>query len=175
MVIESADGEKSLQARVTFEPGDILAQFEISASFPRPTRQTIQCGVSGHGLLVPAFLRWINHSCDPNVVIHTRGMHVRAIRRIEPGDEIVYFYPSTEWSLAEPFQCCCRSPKCLVSIRGAAYLPPDILAEYDVSDHIGVLLAEPRLALARALVRSPQILILDEATSPLDAVNEADK
>jgi len=141
-VIESADGHKALHAGVAFEPGDILVNFGIAAIRCEPTRYTIQCGVSEHWLVLPEFIQFINNSCDPNVILHTRDMQVRAVRRIGPGDEIVYFYPSTEWSLAEPFRCRCQSPQCLTRIAGAGHLPSDVLAPYYLSDHIATLLAE---------------------------------
>jgi hypothetical protein len=156
MVIESADGDESLHALVAFEPGEILGHFEISSLHLQPTPHTIQCGVSEHMLVVPDFLRLINHSCDPNIVFDMRDRYVRAIRRIEPGDEIVYFYPSTEWSMAEPFQCCCKSPKCLIRIQGAACLPPDLLAEYEVSEHIALLLAQRQVASIPESFRIPR-------------------
>jgi hypothetical protein len=41
-----------------------------------------------------------------------RGV-LRAIRNIEPGDELHYFYPSTEWAMADIFDCQSGEVDCL--------------------------------------------------------------
>jgi hypothetical protein len=40
-----------------------------------------------------------------------------APRAREPGDELRCFYPSTEWAMAEGFDCKCGAPECLGFIR----------------------------------------------------------
>jgi hypothetical protein len=147
-VIESTDGSKALYSCAAFKPGDVLAGFDIAEILPEPTRHSIQYSATKHVLVNPDFLQFTNHSCDPNIAVHTKEKYIRAIRPIKPGDEIVYFYPSTEWSMAEPFTCFCQSPHCLTRIRGAAYLPFEILANYHLSDHIAKLLAKREKAAA---------------------------
>jgi hypothetical protein len=158
MIIESAEGSKTLCSLMAFEPGDVLSEFRISALLPGPTRHSVQCSTSGHMLMDPGFLQFMNHSCDPNVVLQTREMHIRAIRPVAPGDEIVYFYPSTEWAMAEPFRCSCKSPRCLIHIRGAAYLPPNVLAKYYFCDHIATLLAKRQEASTPKSSRMPLVV-----------------
>ena len=34
-------------------------------------------------------------------------MRLTALRPISEGDELTFFYPSTEWAMAEPFECGC--------------------------------------------------------------------
>jgi hypothetical protein len=141
-VVRSADGKLSLHARVAFTPGELVTAFRVTAYVPGPTRHSVQLGVSMHALLEPELLRLTNHSCDPNVVLDTRALQVRAVRRIEPGAEVTCFYPSTEWSMAEPFSCCCEAPECLLTIAGAAYLPAEVMERYELADHIWVLLEQ---------------------------------
>jgi hypothetical protein len=95
-------------------------------------------------LVEPEELRYINHSCDPNVAFDVERRVVRALRPIQPGDEFFYFYPSTEWDMAEPFICNCGTARCLKLIRGALHLPPDILEQYEFQDHIQRRLAPAR-------------------------------
>jgi hypothetical protein len=133
-------GSDALHARVAFTPGDVLTAFRVAALVPEPTRYSIQLAASEHALVEPECLRFMNHSCDPNVALDTGEMHIRAIRPIEPGDLITYFYPSTEWSMAEPFRCWCGSARCLGEIAGAAELPPEVLAGYDLAEHISMRL-----------------------------------
>lgn len=152
-VIESPDGAISLYSRKIFRPGDILTGFKITDFFREPTRHSIQHGDSEHFLIAPDCLQFMNHSCDPNVAIHMKDKSVRSIRPIQPGDEIVYFYPSTEWSMVEPFRCTCNSQRCLAYVRGAAYLPLDLLAGYRLSDHILKLLAKREEAITPGALR----------------------
>jgi hypothetical protein len=128
-------GHKRLTALAAFAPGDTLSAFR-GITRQKATRYTLQVGVSEHILLEPEILQYTNHSCDPNVVFDVLRMTVRAIRPIAPGDEIVYFYPSTEWDMAEPFVCACGAACCLRRIQGAAHLPPDVLGRYELQPHI---------------------------------------
>ena len=67
---------------------------------------------------------------------------LRALRDIEPGDELRYFYPSTEWSMAETFHCLCGSAECLGSITGAAGMPVQALLRHRLSPWIRECLTE---------------------------------
>ena len=94
-----APGHRRVSALVAARKGESLATFH-GARIPHPTRYTVQVGVFEHLQLEPEPLRYINHSCHPNVTFDVRQMMIRALRPIAPGDEIVYFYPSTEWDMA---------------------------------------------------------------------------
>ena len=131
----SAGGHKSLNSLVALAKGDFLCAFQGTYQ-PRPTRHSIQVGPSEHMLVDPEALRYINHSCDPNVAFDVRRRIVRALRPVAPGDEFLYFYPSTEWDMAAPFDCECGAACCLGRIQGAAHLPPDVLARYELQHHI---------------------------------------
>ena len=58
------------------------------------------------------------------------------IRKIEIGEAMTFFYPSTEWSMKQSFDCMCNTDKCIGNIQGAAYLSTDILTNYQFNDHI---------------------------------------
>jgi len=127
---------KSLCATKAFEKGDIVSPFTAKATQATPSRMTVQLEAHKHIHLYPAFLQYINHSCNPNVFFDTRLMVVRCIRPIAEGEEIRFFYPSTEWDMEEPFRCNCGEENCLGIIRGAAHLPPHILQQYELSEFI---------------------------------------
>lgn len=128
-------GHKGVTALVAFAPGDSVSAFRgIIQS--KANRYTLQVGLSKHLLLEPELLRYVNHSCDPNVVFDVLRMTLRAIRPIAAGEEIVYFYPSTEWDMAEPFVCTCGAACCLKRIQGAAHLPAGVLERYELQPHI---------------------------------------
>lgn len=129
-------GEKSLHATVTFKQGDIISPFGVKEILKEPNYLTLQLNEQEHILVNPECLRYINHSCDPKVLFDTTNMVVTCLSQIEVGEEITFFYPSTEWSMAQEFDCHCKTQRCLGRIQGAAHLHPDILQTHQLSDHI---------------------------------------
>lgn len=78
---------------------------------------------------------------------------------IQPGDELTvghvpshilsldshplqFFYPSTEWSMAQAFECNCATPSCRGTISGAKDMSPKSLEGVWLSAHIRQLLEE---------------------------------
>ncbi|MBI3362016.1 MAG: SET domain-containing protein [Chloroflexi bacterium] len=109
-----------------------IANYQIVSE---PTYQTIQIGPDKH-INDLGMLAYLNHSCAPNVVVDTRHLIVVAVRDIAPGEELNYFYPSTEWDMARPFVCLCGAPGCLRLVFGARYLSLDTLSRYFVNEHV---------------------------------------
>ena len=68
--------------------------------------------------------------------LDTQKMELKTLQSIKAGEELVFFYPSTEWKMKEPFNCICKSPDCLQRIQGAAYLTYDNLVKYRLSEYI---------------------------------------
>lgn len=129
-------GEHSLHAAAFFDAGEKICDFEAERILETPTYLTIQTGEFKHITLSPDFLQYVNHSCDPNVFFDTRQMQFIALKEIEPGDELVFFYPSTEWEMVQPFDCFCGNSCCLHNIRGAAFLSEEEIARYRLTDFI---------------------------------------
>ncbi len=129
-------GHHSLFAMVNFEPGDVIYKFSASAILQTPSYLTVQVNTNEHICLEPSFLQYINHSCSPNIFFDTTNFIVVCLRTIKPGDELCYFYPATEWQMAQPFQCICGSANCLGYIGGASYLSKEVIAAYKFSDFI---------------------------------------
>ncbi|RKP03042.1 hypothetical protein CXG81DRAFT_7908, partial [Caulochytrium protostelioides] len=107
-------------------PGSLVAEFQGLRRTPERSYLSVQVGRNEHVLLNSEF-QYMNHSCDPNVYFDLPLMRIRALKNINIGDEITYFYPSTEWSMVEPFDCWCKSRLCLGRIAGAEALPPDMI------------------------------------------------
>lgn len=61
---------------------------------------------------------------------------------LKVGDVLTFFYPSTEWDMAQPFECKCGEEKCLGWIKGAKELEPEVLKEYFMNEHVVGLLKE---------------------------------
>ncbi len=133
---EDPTGQHSTFSLRNFEPGDIVCEFGATAILQTPSYLTIQVNTNEHICLQPLFLQYINHSCSPNVFFDTTTFKVVCLQPIKAGDELCYFYPSTEWEMAQPFQCVCGSVNCLGYINGASYLSKQILEDYRFSDFI---------------------------------------
>jgi hypothetical protein len=132
---------KSLHSIVSFDKGDIICVFGAAAILRTPTYLTVQTGIDEHIHLKPEFLKFTNHSCDPNVFFDTKSMEFVALKDIRPGDEFTFFYPSTEWDMAQPFECVCGSSSCLKHISGASHMNSELLKQYRLTTFIQQQLA----------------------------------
>lgn len=132
----SVTGEKSLHAAAFFDSGDIVTEFIADRILDLPTYLTVQTGINKHITLLPDFLQYVNHSCDPNVFFDTTQMELLALKEIQPGDEFVFFYPSSEWEMTQSFECFCGTPQCLHLVQGASFLSDEEAARYRLTDFI---------------------------------------
>lgn len=149
-------GECRLVAIRPIRAGERLFRMEGETT-ARPTRYSLQVGEELHldlgpghsaGEIIDRFSwRFMNHSCEPTVEI--RGREVMAMRDIGPTEAVTYNYNTTEWEMAEPFQCRCGSPRCLRVIRGFKHLTSAQRAELPlISPHL-VRLAQTALRPSR--------------------------
>lgn len=128
--------QNSLHAAASFLPGEIICAFGAATVQKEASYLTIQTGTESHITLKPDFLQFTNHSCDPNAFFDTAKMELICLREINPGDEISFFYPSTEWEMAQPFVCNCGSEACIQLINGASHLSVNTLSKYKLTDFI---------------------------------------
>ena len=134
--LNTDNGQRQMHALRAFTPGEIISDFWARETLDSPTYLTVQVGIDKHILLAPFELQYINHSCMPNVFFDTTAMKLIALTHIREGEELTFFYPSTEWSMAQPFQCYCGQPGCLGLIEGATFLSADILSGYRLTDFV---------------------------------------
>jgi hypothetical protein len=137
-----SNDQNALFALQSFQPGEMIAEFWAGTIAAEPTYLTVQVDVGKHITLQPEFLQYINHSCDPNVFFDTTLMQVVALREIKAGEEMTFFYPSTEWQMTQSFRCYCGSANCLGDIKGAAFLTDDVWKQYRLTDFIQQQLAK---------------------------------
>jgi hypothetical protein len=141
--------------------GTLLAKNTSTTLASTKDYSTVQVSRTQH-ISLNSDLLYCNHSCDPNVrfvtstlaAIPTKDSSVQpgepisgaievwSLRDISQGEELRFFYPSTEWEMAQPFDCCCGAKECVGKIDGAKNLPTDLLRKYWLSSHIESLLAE---------------------------------
>ena len=136
VITDKTRGFRTLVARKNFAFGDILSRFYSVEESTYPNRYSVQVEEFRHIILYPLPLQYISHSCDPNVFFDTQVGNIICLKPIQVGDPITYFYPSTEWEMADAFLCQCRSEWCLGRIQGAKYLPTNILNCYELTRHI---------------------------------------
>lgn len=133
---DTATGQQYLHSTKAFQPGEIICSFSPAAVFDTPSYLTVQTGDAVHITLSPSFLQYINHSCSPNAFFNTGAMQLECISPIAAGDQFTFFYPSTEWEMAQPFQCCCGTQACIGYIDGASALSPAVLERYQLTEYI---------------------------------------
>ncbi|KZM26916.1 uncharacterized protein EKO05_0010535 [Ascochyta rabiei] len=145
--------------RVEKRPGDFasasysLVTLPAGAVFARITSATpatvayssVQAGKNLH-IELNCDLVYINHSCSPSLIFDMVAWEVRVNPDreggLKEGDELTFFYPSTEWSMAQPFECLCKTSECKKTIQGAKDMRLTDLDEYWLSEHIKELLHE---------------------------------
>ena len=103
----------------------------VGVSVTVPTRYSVQVGTAEHLDLPPGclpeevldryFWRFMNHSCDPSAAVRDRRVLSR--RPLAAWSEVTFNYNTTEYDMAEPFECRCGSMACQGTVRGFRYLP----------------------------------------------------
>ncbi len=133
--------QNTLVAMRDFDKGEMISSFAPGLIKQVPDYLTVQTGINVHITLSPEFLQYINHSCEPNSFFDTTTMQLIALKQIKAEEEFSFFYPSTEWAMAQPFYCYCGSGYCLQNIQGASFLTPAQLRKYKFTDFINSQLA----------------------------------
>jgi hypothetical protein len=134
-VISSEQRGFALVANKAFKANEAIIDLNQFSVTNTPTYQTIQINDKQH-LDDLDYLAYMNHSCDPNVRIDTNDMFCYILKDVAAGEELTFFYPSTEWSMAQAFNCQCGSSQCLGEIKGALSIPMQKLKNYFINTHI---------------------------------------
>jgi D-alanine-D-alanine ligase len=134
-IVENGIGA-GVVARRTWASGARLTPILWGERTPRPSRWTLQLGAREHAEPGPRELRFVNHSCSPNVIFDIGTSALRALREVQPGEELRCFYPATEWEMAESFECRCGADECLGSVAGASQIDPETLRGYELSPFV---------------------------------------
>ena len=121
------NGAYAMMTNCQIAKGDVVLvlQGRITA---QPSKYSIQIGEykhlePSHDLSDPrSSIRFLNHSCDPTTYINFEDLTVRALRDLEPGEEVNFNYNTTEYEMVNPFECYCHSVNCLGYIHGFKYL-----------------------------------------------------
>ncbi len=140
LIVKSENKFKSLVTKQTYKKGDAICDMPSENISDKPNRFTVQIARDRHTHV--GKLAALNHSCDPNVMLDTHRMMVIARRDIEKGEELSFFYPSTEWEMNAPFICLCGSSSCIHVVAGARFLPLSTLENHFLNKHIREMMIE---------------------------------
>lgn len=128
--------QSGLFAEIDFNVGDAIEFFSSRNILDTPSYLTVQIDTNQHILLLPIELQYVNHSCNPNCFFNTSSMCLEALQQINTGEELTFFYPSTEWDMDQSFRCNCNHVECLQEIKGAKYLLESEFKAHRFSDYI---------------------------------------
>lgn len=135
----------SIVSKVDLPAGSQFTPITTHTYVSKPEWSSVQTGKNEH-IELNSGLLYVNHSCQPTLEFDTTKMEVRVARDrdLKAGDDLSFFYPSTEWDCARPFECLCGAPKdiCIGTQQGAYFLSKDKLDQYFINKHILELAAE---------------------------------
>ncbi|ORX40688.1 hypothetical protein BD324DRAFT_678130 [Kockovaella imperatae] len=133
-----------------FPPNTVIAPLVNLSLAEEKAYSSVQYGVGSRDHFeLNSDLLFMNHSCSPSVYLDLPldQPHQWCIRTtssgIQAGQPVTFFYPSTEWDMAQGFDCACGSKECLGQIRGAKYISlEDLEKRAPVNQHIKLLKAQ---------------------------------
>jgi len=140
LAIKTENKFRTLITKQEYKKGDVICEIPTEEIHDKPNRYTVQIARDKHTNV--GKLAALNHSCDPNVILDTDNMQMVARRAIEKGEELYFFYPSTEWEMQAPFICLCGSANCIHVVAGARFLPLSTLEMHYLNPHIRDLMVE---------------------------------
>ncbi|KAI1362516.1 hypothetical protein F5Y08DRAFT_311814 [Xylaria arbuscula] len=143
--IKSGEFQSWAESLVDLPAGALFARIEGVERTSKPTWSSVQAGRDLH-IELQSNLVYINHSCVPNLEMDMERMEVRVSRSqdLKKGDKLTFFYPSTEFRMAQPFDCWCNAGEgvCLGRITGAESVDPAKLDGYWINGYIKEMLEE---------------------------------
>lgn len=140
LTIKTENKFRSLITKQAYAKGEVICEIPTEKLFDKANRYTVQISQDKHTEV--GKLSALNHSCDPNVILDTEHLLMVARRDIEKGEELSFFYPSTEWEMDAPFICLCGASNCIHVVAGARFLPLSTLEGHYLNRHIREMMIE---------------------------------
>jgi hypothetical protein len=140
LTIKTENKFRSLITKQEYSKGQVICDIPTEKLFDKANRYTVQISQDKHTEV--GKLSALNHSCDPNVILDTENLLMVARRDIEKGEELSFFYPSTEWEMDAPFICLCGAANCIHVVAGARFLPLSTLETQYLNRHIREMMVE---------------------------------
>lgn len=162
--LEVVKGDQPFQSAayslISLPAGAFFAKITTATPAPLDTYTSVANG-EGSRIELNSDLVYCNHSCDPSLVFDMTKFEVRVSdkRPLSAGDTLTFFYPSSEWSMVQPFRCeCGAGDNCLGYIAGASAIEPSTLGRYWLNNHILKLLDDKLLVGGEAPLASAKVL-----------------
>ena len=140
LTIKTENKFRSLISKRAYAKGELICEIPTEKVVNKANRFTVQIGRDTHTNV--GKLAALNHSCDPNVILDTEHLQMYVCKTIEKGDELSFFYPSTEWEMDAPFICLCGASSCIHVVAGARFLPLSTLEHHYLNTHIRDMMIE---------------------------------
>ncbi|MBL8062530.1 MAG: SET domain-containing protein-lysine N-methyltransferase [Anaerolineales bacterium] len=140
LAIRTENKFRTLVTKRAYKMGEVICDIPSENIMDKPSRFTVQVARDKHTHV--GKLAALNHSCDPNVILDTENMSMVACKDIAKGEELYFFYPSTEWEMNAPFICLCGASNCIHVVAGARFLPLSTLEHHYLNPHIRDLMIE---------------------------------
>jgi len=140
LTIKTENKFRSLISKRAYAKGELICEIPTEKIVNKANRYTVQIASDKHTDV--GKLAALNHSCDPNVILETEKLLMYACKDIEKGDELSFFYPSTEWEMDAPFICLCGASNCIHVVAGARFLPLSVLEHHYLNKHIREMTVE---------------------------------
>ncbi|KAA8651028.1 hypothetical protein EYZ11_011317 [Aspergillus tanneri] len=143
LVVKGAPYKSRAHSLVALPAGALFAKITSAIPVACKTYTSVQTGKRSN-IELNSDLVYCNHSCSPTLEFDMAKCEVRvaAKRPLFVGDELTFFYPSTEWFMVQPFRCECGSENCLGVISGSRNIDAVVLRKYWLNVHVKELLVE---------------------------------
>lgn len=135
--------QSSARSLVALPAGAVFSKITTAIPAPHKTYTSVQ-SARGMNIELCSDLVYCNHSCSPSLEFDMSRFEVRVARDrpLSVGDELTFFYPSTEWDMVQPFRCICGTEKCLGTITGSENIAPAVRRQYWLNPHVEDLAAK---------------------------------
>ena len=140
LTIKTENKFRSLISKRAYAKGELICEIPTEKVVNKANRYTVQIASDKHTDV--GKLAALNHSCNPNVFLDTENLLMYACKDIEKGEELSFFYPSTEWEMDAPFICLCGASSCIHVVAGARFLPLSTLENHYLNKHIREMMVE---------------------------------
>lgn len=90
-----------LIAECDFKKDSVIV--DLTGLTPGPKRySSVQISATEH-VELNSDLLYLNHSCDPSTYLNITQRAIVALKDIKKGEELDFFYPSTEWDMGKEY------------------------------------------------------------------------
>ncbi|OJJ79233.1 uncharacterized protein ASPGLDRAFT_52858 [Aspergillus glaucus CBS 516.65] len=146
-VVKGAPFQSTARSLVALPAGALFSNITTAVPTVHKTYTSVQSGI-GMNIELCSDLVYCNHSCSPSLEFDMSRFEVRVAkdRPLSVGDELTFFYPSTEWDMVQSFHCNCGSEKCLGKVSGCQDIAAAVRKQYWLNRHVQELAVKQELS-----------------------------